>query len=83
MNPGPLAKILLVLVFLVLAGSLMARVFPQRESSAQVPEVQVAQATERVAQANQKIARAIEMLAQATADSNLKIAQAIEASRRR
>lgn len=83
MNPGPLVKVLLVLVFLALVASLMARVFPERESSAQVPEVQIAQATERVAQANQRIAQAIERLAQATADSNLRIAEAIEASRRR
>jgi Na+-transporting methylmalonyl-CoA/oxaloacetate decarboxylase gamma subunit len=83
MNPGPLTKVLLALVFLVLVVTLMARVFPERESLAQLPEIQIAQATERVAQANQRVARAIEMLAQATADSNLRIAQAIEASRKR
>lgn len=78
-------KVLMAAIFGALLINLAIYLFPAKETSAQVPEVLIAQATDRVGQANLKIAAAIEKLAEADYTSKLKIADAFEkagASRR-
>ncbi len=77
------AKVMLVLIFLALLANMAVYIFAPRPSVAQVPEVLIAQATERVAEANGRVARAIELLADRIYVSNLKIADAVERSARR
>lgn len=76
-------RLVLVLIFLALSVNLINLLLPAREAPAQVPEVLVAQATERVAQANLQIAQALDKLADATYTSKLKIAEAVAKSARR
>ena len=73
-----LTKVLMALIFVGLLINLGLYLFPARETSAQIPEALIAQATERMAQANLKIATAIEKLAEAEYSSKIKIADAVE-----
>lgn len=78
MKTDLVTKVLMTLIFVGLLINLAVYLFPARETSAQIPEALIAQATERTAQANLKIAAAIEKLAEADYSSKIKIADALE-----
>lgn len=73
-------KVMVFLIFVVLAANVLAWLFQPRLGQAQVPQVLIAQATEKVAQANEQIALALEKLARGVSEGNHRIAEAVERS---
>lgn len=78
MKTDMFTRVMMVLIFLALMVNALAYLFTPREISAQMPEVLIAQATDKVAEANARMAQAINKLSESLYNSNLKIADAIE-----
>lgn len=80
MKGDAFTKVMAFLIVVVLAANLVAWLLAPRPTQAQVPQVLVAQATEKVAQANEQIALALGKLAGAVFEGNSRIAEAVERS---
>ncbi len=72
------SKAMMVLIFLALMANVVVTVFSPRVSTAQVPEVLIAQATDRLAAATDRVAQSIGGLSERVYASNLRIAEATE-----
>lgn len=80
MKGNTFTKLMLFLILVALLANITVRILTPREGVAQVPQVLIAQATERVASANERVAQAIEKLAASVQESNGRIAASIQKS---
>lgn len=73
-----ITKLLLALIFLAAIAHGVLTIFEPTVTQAQMPQIFIARATDKVASANEEVAQALEGLASAVQQSNLRIADAIQ-----
>lgn len=80
MKGDTFTKVMAFLIFVLLAANVVTWLFQPRPTQAQVPQILIAQATEKIAQANEQIATALGKLASAVYEGNSRIAEVVERS---